>query len=206
MVKALVFAAVWALSAYGQNSTTGPLTNETVIRLVASGVPADTVIKTIQAASSVSFGFLPGDLALLQRYNVSDEIVKAMAAKANGRPAPQASQPTPPKTLREQTQAKPEPRQITTPTQVLKNNNDANPRAETCSFTILAQLVDKDLNPKPVPKLKLSFREVNATRKQPFSTTFEGRLVGELPCGTYSLTSDEPLAFDTKTYSWDLRV
>jgi hypothetical protein len=122
MVKVLVIAALWALSAYGQNSTTGPLTNETVIRLVASGVPADTVIKTIQAASSVSFGFLPGDLALLQRYNVYDEILNAMAAKSNGRPITAPASAASP----QQPPARPEPQRPATPTQSAETfNNDS---------------------------------------------------------------------------------
>lgn len=89
MVKYFVLLALCVSWGYGQNGA-APLTNETVVRLVASGVPAETVIKTIQAATSVSFGFLPNDLALFQRYNVPDEVVKAMAAKSNGRPAQQA--------------------------------------------------------------------------------------------------------------------
>src|ERR1700682_6406273 len=72
-----------SLSMYGQGNSR-PLTNETIVRLVASGVPAETVINAIRGASAVSFTFLPGDLELLQRYEVSDDIVKAMAAKAKG--------------------------------------------------------------------------------------------------------------------------
>src|ERR1700681_125078 len=70
-----------SLFVYGQGNAR-PLTNETIVRLVASGVPAETVINAIRGASAVSFTFLPGDLELLQRYEVSDDIVKAMAAKA----------------------------------------------------------------------------------------------------------------------------
>jgi hypothetical protein len=89
---------------------------------VASGVPAETVIKTIQASTSVSFGFLPGDLAVLQRYNVSDEIVKAMAAKSNGRPIPTpATAPSP-----QQPPARQEPQRPATPTQSAETfNNDS---------------------------------------------------------------------------------
>ena len=61
-------------------SNPAPLTNETIIRLVASGVPIETVVNTIRSTNSVSFTFLPGDLELLQRYNVPDDVVKAMAA------------------------------------------------------------------------------------------------------------------------------
>jgi hypothetical protein len=95
MAKYFVFLALFVSFAYGQNGADRPLTNETVIKMVASGVPAETVIMTIRAASSVSFGFLPGDLDLLQRYHVPDDVVKAMSAKSSGRPIPQPSAPSP---------------------------------------------------------------------------------------------------------------
>ena len=87
MAKYFALLALWSVSVFGQNSAV-PLTNETIIRLVASGVPAETIINTIRGASAVNFGFLPNDLALLQRYSVPDDVVKAMAAKSNGRPIP----------------------------------------------------------------------------------------------------------------------
>jgi hypothetical protein len=114
MSKYLVLVAIWALSVYGQNSST-PLTNETIIRLVASGVPPDTVIKTIRSADSVSFGFLPGDLELLQRYRVPDDVVKAMAAKSYGRPVPGFSQGAPAAAARPATNIVSSPQAATPP-------------------------------------------------------------------------------------------
>src|SRR6185295_11315879 len=101
VAKCIVLLLLGAFSAYGQNSST-PLTNETIIRLVVSGVPTDTVINTIRVSDSVSFGFLPGDLELLQRYHVPEDVVKAMAAKDAGKPIPiggsaQPVQPSAPK-------------------------------------------------------------------------------------------------------------
>ncbi len=93
MAKYFVFIALTASFACGQNGGDRPLTNETVIKMVASGVPPETVIMTIRVASSVNFGFLPNDLDLLQRYHVPDDVVKAMSAKSYGRPVPQASAP-----------------------------------------------------------------------------------------------------------------
>src|SRR5258705_11074804 len=94
MAKYFVILALWLVSAFGQNSAT-PLNNETIFRLVASGVPAETIINTIRGASAVNFGFLPGDLTLFQRYNVPDDVVKAMAAKNNGKPIANFSTSTP---------------------------------------------------------------------------------------------------------------
>ena len=95
MAKYFVILALLSVSVFGQN-TTAALNNETIIRLIASGVPAETIINTIRGASAVSFGFLPGDLQLFQRYNVPDDVVKAMAAKDNGKPIPSFSAPAVP--------------------------------------------------------------------------------------------------------------
>ncbi len=92
--QAYRIASIFALSAslaVAQGlapSNSAPLTNETIIRLVASGVPIETVVNTIRGTNSVSFSFLPGDLDLLQRYHVPDDVVKAMAAKSAGKPIP----------------------------------------------------------------------------------------------------------------------
>ena len=59
MAKYLVVVLLGALSAYGQNSST-PLTNETIIRMVQSGVPSDVIIRTIAAADNLAFTFLTG--------------------------------------------------------------------------------------------------------------------------------------------------
>ena len=95
MAKYFVIVVLWSVSAFGQNST-APLNNETIIRLVVAGVPTETIINTIRGASVVNFGFLTGDLTLLQRYHVPDEVVKAMAAKSNGKPIGQATAAPPP--------------------------------------------------------------------------------------------------------------
>ena len=60
-----------------------PLTNDTIIRLVSSGVPAATIIRTIDSSDSVAFRFLPGDLSALAQANVPEDVIKAMAARSN---------------------------------------------------------------------------------------------------------------------------
>jgi hypothetical protein len=62
-----------------QNPTT--LTNEMIIKMVSSGVPEDVIIRTIDNADSVAFGFLPYDLQMFQVNKVPDSVVKAMAAR-----------------------------------------------------------------------------------------------------------------------------
>ena len=78
---------------YSQTPTT-TLTNDVIIRMVQSGVPTDAIIQTISAARSVNFSFLPYALTALAQANVPDDVVKAMAAKDNGRPLP-GTQPPP---------------------------------------------------------------------------------------------------------------
>lgn len=60
-----------------------PMTNQTIIKMVQSGVPTETIIKTIQAADSFRFGTLPGDLMQLEAAHVPDEVIKALAARIN---------------------------------------------------------------------------------------------------------------------------
>src|ERR1043166_1131216 len=79
-------------------------------------------------------------------------------------------------------------------------------QTESCSFAVFAQIVDKSLNLKPVPKLKFSVREVSATRKTSLSTGFDGHGNGEMPCGVYKLIADDPVDFDGKQYTWDLTI
>ncbi|HTF65918.1 MAG TPA: serine protease [Edaphobacter sp.] len=75
---------------------------------------------------------------------------------------------------------------------------------QTCHFGVSAQLIDAGLNVKPIPKMGLSFREMIATRKHSFVTSFKGEVIGDLSCGRYQITSDAPVDFEGKTYSWEL--
>jgi hypothetical protein len=82
------------------------LTTDAVIKMVQSGVPNQTIIRTIQSAAQVNFTFLPDDLELMIRAKVPEDVFKAMAAKSAGRPAPgvrslaetASGQPSPPAT------------------------------------------------------------------------------------------------------------
>lgn len=82
----------------------------------------------------------------------------------------------------------------------------AEAQTEPCSLKVNAQLVDKSLNLKPVPKLRLSIREVTSTRAMQASTGFDGTAELNLACGTYLIRSDEPLDFEGKQFKWDLKV
>jgi hypothetical protein len=90
VAKYFVLLALCVSIACGQNGT-APLTNETIMKLVASGVPIDTIIKTIQSASSENFNFLSADIALLQSAKVPDIVIRAMSAKAHGQPMPEVT-------------------------------------------------------------------------------------------------------------------
>ncbi|MBZ5578325.1 MAG: hypothetical protein LAP40_17310 [Acidobacteriia bacterium] len=59
------------------------MTNETIIKMVQSGVPTETIVRTIQSAESFRFGTLPGDLSQLQQAKVPDEVIRALAARIN---------------------------------------------------------------------------------------------------------------------------
>lgn len=82
----------------------------------------------------------------------------------------------------------------------------ASAQTQQCSLKINAQLVDKGLNLKPVPKLKLSIREASSTRRTQLSTGFDGMTSTSLPCGKYLVNTEEPLEFEGKSFKWDLTV
>lgn len=77
----------------GSDAAKGSLTNETIARMVNQGIPTETILKAIQVAESVQFSMLPWDLTYLENAKVPEGIIKAMAARANGRPARPAHAP-----------------------------------------------------------------------------------------------------------------
>jgi len=89
MLKNIAVVVLYSYLAYAQGADS--LTNETIIKMVQAGVPSAAIIKTIVATEYVSFKFLSSDLGLLQRANVSDDVIKAMAAKDRGLPVTDSS-------------------------------------------------------------------------------------------------------------------
>jgi S1-C subfamily serine protease len=75
-----------------------------------------------------------------------------------------------------------------------------------CTLKVTAQLVNKDLNLKPVPKLRISAREQNSTRGHHLATGFDGNLEIQLPCGIYQITTDSATEFEGKQYAWDVKA
>ena len=113
VLKSVLLALVFTVAISAQN-TQGALTNDTIIRLVGSGVPTATIIRTIDVADSVAFTFLPGDLNALAQAKVPEDVVKAMAARSN-RIGPAAPATAPAKAATPTPAAQPTPR----PTQTL---------------------------------------------------------------------------------------
>jgi hypothetical protein len=72
------------------------LTNDTIFKLVSTGVPTETIIQTIQSAHAVKFSFQPYDQVGFQAHKIPDEILKAMAARSNNAPISTAALPPPP--------------------------------------------------------------------------------------------------------------
>ena len=72
---------------------------------------------------------------------------------------------------------------------------------------VRAVLVDKDLNPKPVPRLALSLQRTDAAGETiAVRTGFDGSAETELPAGKYRLVTPEPVEFQGKRYSWDMEI
>jgi hypothetical protein len=72
---------IFALCATILSAQEAALTNEMVIKMVQSGLPTDTIVRTINLAPAVNFGFLPSDLAAMSSGKVPDEVFKAMARR-----------------------------------------------------------------------------------------------------------------------------
>lgn len=72
---------------------------------------------------------------------------------------------------------------------------------------VRAILVDKDLNPKPVPKLVVNLqaaKDAVPAQLHSLTTGFDGLAEAQLPPGRYHVTTPQPVEFQGKKYSWDL--
>src|SRR5262245_21301436 len=78
---------------------------------------------------------------------------------------------------------------------------------ESVAVKVRAVLVDKDLNPKPVPKLALNVQATgDGSPGQPqfLTTGFDGLAEARLRPGHYHLSTPQPVEFQGKKYSWEL--
>jgi hypothetical protein len=86
--KPIRSALLWAglsISLVAQQ-TRGPLTDPKVLDLVTAGVRSTEIIRIIQSAPTVDFDLRPVSTDALTKAGVSDEVIKAMAAKESGVP------------------------------------------------------------------------------------------------------------------------
>jgi len=81
----------------------------------------------------------------------------------------------------------------------------ASAQQPSCVINVTAQLVDKDLNLKPVPKLKLELRQEGQAPRL-LTTGFDGKLHAQESCGAYHLVSPVPVQFAGSSYSWEVPV
>lgn len=81
------------------------LDNHAVVKMVEAKVPADMIIRAIEEAPEVHFSVYPADLIALKQWGVSDDIIRAMAARQAGRLAPTAPAQAPTITPRAVTSA-----------------------------------------------------------------------------------------------------
>lgn len=80
--------------------------------------------------------------------------------------------------------------------------------AAPVKIKIRAALFDRDLNLKPVPRLSISFRSLDAPQAAPVlaQTTLDGAAEAELAPGRYQLTTSKPAELFGKVYLWDFEV
>lgn len=91
MLKSLGLLLLLALSLFAQ--TSGPLTNQRIIELTRAGVHQDELTRIIATAPEVSFDLTPAGEQQMMQAGVTEETIKAMAAREDG-VMNAASQPT----------------------------------------------------------------------------------------------------------------
>jgi hypothetical protein len=64
----------------------GPLTNQRICELVAAGVSKQEILRVIASAPEIDFTFQPAYIEALMKAGVTDDVIRAMAAKQNGGP------------------------------------------------------------------------------------------------------------------------
>ncbi len=70
-----------------------PLTNQRIYDLYAAGVSQQEIIRVIATAPKIDFNLQPAETDALMKAGVSEDIIKAMAAKESGDPIPVPSTP-----------------------------------------------------------------------------------------------------------------
>jgi hypothetical protein len=79
----LLLCVVVCLPQTPQNHT--PLDNQRVYALSRSGLSTDELVRIIITAPEVNFELSPGSTDVLTKAGVNDEVIRAMAARENGK-------------------------------------------------------------------------------------------------------------------------
>jgi hypothetical protein len=83
-IKLLACSFVIAACSLLAQRASGPLTNQKIGDLAVAGVSESEIIRLVAAAQTVNFDLRPGSTDNLLSAGVSEEIIKAMAARQNG--------------------------------------------------------------------------------------------------------------------------
>jgi hypothetical protein len=95
MIRSTIFLlGIFCIPAFTQQ-TQGPLTNERIGGLVLAGVSQAEIIRIISSAVAVNFDLRPNSTDELLKVGVSEDIIKAMAARESGAPVQTVSAPPP---------------------------------------------------------------------------------------------------------------
>jgi hypothetical protein len=82
-MKTIFASVLCAFCLFGQRAQ-GPLSDQRICDLVAAGVSAPEILRIIASAPSVDFDLRPGSTAAMMQAGVSEETIKAMAARESG--------------------------------------------------------------------------------------------------------------------------
>ena len=90
-MKTLIFSSLFSLALFAQQpqQTAAPLTDQRIIELVRAGITGDELKRLIATAPSVSFILTPAMMQTMMQAGVTEDTIKAMAAReSNGPTAP----------------------------------------------------------------------------------------------------------------------
>jgi len=89
------FAVMLPIAAQGSQPRSGLLTNERIVELVHAGIRPDELARVVATAPQVSFDLTPAATDAMMKAGVSEDTIRAMAAREQGMPPDVPAQPHP---------------------------------------------------------------------------------------------------------------
>jgi len=98
-LRVVLSATLLAITLSAQQQSPGPLNDQRIADLVAMGVSQQEILRIIATAPKIDFDLRPVSTDALLKLGVSEDVIKAMAARESGAPVeshPVRALPPPP--------------------------------------------------------------------------------------------------------------